>query len=90
MGYERKRGKLTELNALLRGKSDRFSEIVGDVAALSEVRYVITLDTDTQLPRDSARQMVGAMAHALNRPIFDAKRRAAWWMGTAFFSRASA
>jgi len=75
MGYERKRGKLTELNALLRGGSDRFSEIVGDTGALSEVRYVITLDTDTQLPRDSARHMVGAMAHILNRPVFDAERR---------------
>ena len=42
---------------------------------LSEVRYVITLDTDTQLPRDSARQMVGAMAHPLNRPVFDSERR---------------
>ncbi len=75
MGYERKRGKLTELNALLRGSSDRFSEIVGETDALAEVRYVITLDTDTQLPRDSARQMIGAMAHTLNRPIFDTNRQ---------------
>jgi hypothetical protein len=42
---------------------------------LAEVRYVITLDTDTQLPRDSARQMVGAMAHPLNRPILDSEHR---------------
>ena len=53
---------------------DRFAEIVGDTAMLREVRYVITLDTDTQLPRDSARDMVGAMAHPLNRPVFDPKR----------------
>jgi cellobiose phosphorylase/PAS domain-containing protein len=72
MGYERKRGKLMELNARLRGPCDRFSEIVGEQSILSDVRYVITLDTDTQLPRDAARQMVGAMAHTLNRPIFDA------------------
>ena len=55
MGYERKRGKLADLNSLLRGGSrDRFSLIVGDIAVLSNVKYVITLDTDTQLPRDSA------------------------------------
>ncbi len=51
MGYERKRGKLAELNSLLRGGSrDRFSLLVGDTAVLSNVKYVITLDTDTQLP----------------------------------------
>ncbi|RPI02028.1 MAG: cyclic beta 1-2 glucan synthetase, partial [Zetaproteobacteria bacterium] len=72
MGYERKRGKLAELNSLLRGGSrDRFSLIVGDLAVLSNVKYVITLDTDTQLPRESARQMVGAMTHPLNRPRYD-------------------
>jgi hypothetical protein len=75
MGYERKRGKLVELNAYLRGARDRFAEVVGDTTALGEVRYVITLDTDTQLPRDSARGMVGAMAHVLNRPVFDPVRR---------------
>jgi len=68
MGYERKRGKLAELNSLLRGGSrDRFSLVVGNTAVLSNVKYVITLDTDTQLPRDSAQQFVGAMAHPLNR-----------------------
>ena len=72
MGYERKRGKLADLNLLLRGGSgDRFSLIVGRTAGLSGVKYVITLDTDTQLPRDSARQFVGAMAHPLNRARFD-------------------
>src|SRR5262249_4032586 len=49
MGRERKRGKLAEFNALLRGREVRFDEIVGDTSVLSEVRYVITLDTDTQL-----------------------------------------
>ncbi len=75
MGYERKRGKLTEFNAFLRGAKEGFSDIVGDTAILKDVRYVITLDTDTQLPRDSARAMVGAMAHPLNRPVLDAERR---------------
>jgi cyclic beta-1,2-glucan synthetase len=74
MGFERKRGKLSEFNAFLRGERGRFAEVVGDVSDLAEARYVITLDTDTQLPRDSARQMVGAMAHPLNRPIVDPAR----------------
>jgi cellobiose phosphorylase len=75
MGYERKRGKLADLNALLRGKGrDRFSLVVGDIEALSGVRYVITLDTDTQLPREAARQFAGTMAHPLNRPRYDAEK----------------
>jgi len=72
MGYERKRGKLAELNLLLRGGSGSvFSLIVGNTEVLSKVKYVITLDTDTDLPRDSAWQLVGAMAHPLNRPQYD-------------------
>lgn len=71
MGRERKRGKLTDFNALLRGgRSDAFSVIVGNIRPLLTVRFVITLDTDTQLPRDSARQLIGCMAHPLNRPRF--------------------
>ncbi|HEY3278506.1 MAG TPA: glucoamylase family protein, partial [Syntrophorhabdaceae bacterium] len=76
MGYERKRGKLAELNSFLRGGSrDCFSLIVGNTDAISEVKYIITLDTDTQLPRDAARQFVGAMAHPLNRPHYDEEKQ---------------
>jgi len=76
IGQERKRGKLHDLNAFLRqGVSEPFSEIVGETDRLRNVRYVITLDTDTELPRDSASRMIGAMAHPLNRPVFDRKRR---------------
>ncbi|MGA7105696.1 MAG: glucoamylase family protein [Candidatus Deferrimicrobiaceae bacterium] len=72
MGYERKRGKLAELNLLLRGGApDRFSVVLGRTVNLSNVKFVIPLDTDTQLPRDSARQFVGAMAHPLNRARYD-------------------
>lgn len=75
MGYERKRGKLMEFNALLRGGArECFSEIVGDIAILPSIKYVITLDTDTQLPRDAARQLIGTMAHPLNRPEFHPER----------------
>jgi len=72
MGYERKRGKLADLNAFLRGTgANPFSCIAGSVEALAAVKYVITLDTDTQLPRDSARQFVAAIAHPLNRAQYD-------------------
>jgi cyclic beta-1,2-glucan synthetase len=72
MGYERKRGKLADLNRLLRGGSPEcFSHIAGDLSALPRIQYVITLDADTQLPRDAAQQLAGAMAHPLNRPVYD-------------------
>ncbi|PSJ16516.1 GH36-type glycosyl hydrolase domain-containing protein [Nitrosomonas supralitoralis] len=76
MGYERKRGKLADLNALLRDETreiavKRFSLIIGDITYLANVKYVITLDTDTQLPREVGHQLVGAMAHPLNRPRYD-------------------
>jgi cyclic beta-1,2-glucan synthetase len=72
MGYERKRGKLEQFNTLLRGGSrEPFPEIVGDLSILPTIRYVITLDTDTQLPRDTAYKLVGTMAHPLNRPQLD-------------------
>ncbi len=73
MGYERKRGKLEQFNARLRGGAHTaFSDIVGDTSLLASIRYVITLDTDTQLPRDAARTLVGNLAHPLNRPVYDA------------------
>ncbi|HEY6230737.1 MAG TPA: glucoamylase family protein [Pyrinomonadaceae bacterium] len=72
IGWERKRGKLEEFNQLLRGASDTsFASVVTDDALLRRVRYVITLDTDTQLPRDAARKLVGAAIHPLNRPRLD-------------------
>ncbi len=76
MGYERKRGKIADLNWLLRigphvNPGDRFSLIVGEISILANVKYVITLDTDTQLARDSAWQFIGAMAHPLNRARYD-------------------
>ncbi|HEX2920093.1 MAG TPA: glucoamylase family protein [Bacteroidales bacterium] len=76
MGYERKRGKLADLNALLLLDEKRnFSNITGDTTVLRKIRYVITLDTDTQLPRDTARKLAGTMAHPLNRPKYDQKKQ---------------
>ncbi|MGB1950682.1 MAG: hypothetical protein ACPHQ9_07960 [Marinobacter sp.] len=75
MGYERKRGKLEQFNARLRGGAHTaFSDIVGDQTVLDSIRYVITLDTDTQLPRDAAHALVGNLAHPLNRPVYSEAR----------------
>src|SRR4029077_15432374 len=73
IGWERKRGKLHELNRLLRGARDTSFVPTGGRAPLvpSGVRYVITLDADTRLPRGSAARLVGTIAHPLNRPRFD-------------------
>jgi cellobiose phosphorylase len=75
-GCERKRGKLADLNAYLRGGArERFMLVEGNTGELEGIRYVITLDADTQLPIDSARRMVAAMAHPLNQPLLDANGR---------------
>jgi cyclic beta-1,2-glucan synthetase len=72
MGWERKRGKLAELNLFLRGnRKTSFIEFPQSVP--QGIRYVIVLDADTQLPPGAARQLVGKMAHPLNRPVYDAK-----------------
>jgi cyclic beta-1,2-glucan glucanotransferase len=74
MGWERKRGKLHELNRLLRGATDTTFLANGEhaLAVPAAVRYVITLDSDTRLPRGAAKRLVGKLAHALNAPRFDA------------------
>ncbi len=74
MGWERKRGKLHELNRLLRGAADtNFLGAAGGPPLIpAGVRYVITLDADTRLLRDTVGRLVGKMAHPLNRPRFDA------------------
>jgi len=75
MGHERKRGKLGDINALLNGaEPGAFSLIVGGVECMPKIKYVITLDADTQLPRNVARHLVESMAHPLNRPIVDPLR----------------
>ena len=75
MGWERKRGKLLDLNQLLRGTYDAVPVKVGDLPVLPDVRYVITLDSDTQLPRDSAARLIGAMAHPLNQAVVNSDTR---------------
>ena len=74
IGWERKRGKLHELNRLLRGATDTtfVSTTQQPCVVPADVRYVVTLDADTRLPRDTVRRLIGKMAHPLNRPRFDA------------------
>ncbi len=70
MGWERKRGKIEEFNRLLRGATDTsFSTRVGPLELLPAVRFCITLDSDTQLPRDAARELIGIILHPLNQPV---------------------
>jgi len=72
MGWERKRGKLHEFNQLLRGaRETSFMLATAEPALLARVRFVITLDADTQLPRDAARRLIGKAIHPLNLPRFD-------------------
>ncbi len=73
MGWERKRGKLHELNALLRGSTttDILTSSRAGSSAPADVRFVLTLDADTRLPTGAVARLVGTIAHPLNRPSFD-------------------
>ncbi|MHB1460248.1 MAG: GH36-type glycosyl hydrolase domain-containing protein [Armatimonadota bacterium] len=72
MGWERKRGKLEEFNRLLRGNTETsFIPVVGDLTVIQGTRFVITLDEDTQLPRDAAKRLIGTLAHPLNQAIMN-------------------
>jgi cyclic beta-1,2-glucan synthetase len=75
MGWERKRGKLLDLNKLLVHSFDTFPVKAGPLQLLDRVRYVITLDSDTQLPRGSAARLTGTIAHPLNQAIIDPRLR---------------
>jgi len=72
MGWERKRGKLEEFNRLLRGDSGTSYKVSGsELDRVPHIRFVITLDVDTQLPHETARRLVGTLAHPLNQAQFD-------------------
>jgi cyclic beta-1,2-glucan synthetase len=73
MGWERKRGKIEEFNRLLRGATDTsFVVQVGALHILPSVKNTLTLDSDTRLPGDAAKELIGIIAHPMNRPHFDA------------------
>ncbi len=76
MGWERKRGKLEEFMRLMRGATDTsYTTKVGPWDVLAGTRYCITLDSDTQLPRDAARELIGIISHPLNRAVIDQRTR---------------
>lgn len=77
MGWERKRGKLEEFNSLLRGNKNTsfITNSEGLESLFFSIRYIITLDSDTQMPRDCARKLIGTMLHPLNQPEIDKKRK---------------
>ena len=75
MGWERKRGKLLDLNKLLAGEFDAFPIKAGRLDVLSQIRYVLTLDSDTQLPRGAAARLIGAIAHPLHQAVIDPRLR---------------
>lgn len=76
MGYERKRGKLSMLNNWLRNPGVQFSEMHSNaISPPAGVKYVITLDSDTVLPRDTAHKLVATMAHPLNHPVYDPQKQ---------------
>ena len=73
MGWERKRGKLLDFNRFLLNQADNFALKTGDLSLVEDgVRYVITLDLDTQLPREAAHKLIGTLAHPLNRAAINA------------------
>ncbi|ADL50417.1 glycosyltransferase 36 [Clostridium cellulovorans 743B] len=72
LGWERKRGKLMEFLDLLKGNEKvSYNVISGNLSNLRKSKYIITLDADTQLPMDTAKRLIGAMSHVLNRPVMD-------------------
>jgi len=74
MAWERKRGKIEELNRLLQGDKDTSLRlIVGKPEQLEGVRYIITLDSDSQLARDIGKKLVATISHPMNRPVIDLK-----------------
>src|SRR2546430_13997562 len=74
MAWDRKRGKVMDLNRLLTGNYDSFPVKAGDLSVLQDVRFVITLDADTEMPRGSAQRLIGTLAHPLNQAIFDPEK----------------
>jgi cellobiose phosphorylase len=74
LGKERKRGKLMEFMAFLKGDSHTFNIISSDISNLKDAKYIITLDADTFIPRDAAHRLVGAMSHILNKAVIQNKK----------------
>ena len=70
LGWERKRGLLNQFNEYILGNiSNPFkTNTITNVASMPPIKYIITLDADTDLVLNSAKELIGAMAHILNKP----------------------
>ena len=74
-GWERKRGALMEFNDLILGATDTsFAYASAKKPPFANIKYIITLDSDTILPMGMAKKMIATMAHPLNRPVIDSER----------------
>ncbi len=71
MGWERKRGAIIEINNLLQGKENTFFIKTGEVKNLKDLKFVITIDSDTNLKMGSAKKLIGIISHPLNRAVYD-------------------
>ena len=71
MGWERKRGAIIELNNMIKGKDSTFYIKTGDISKLRNLKYIITIDSDTNLRMNSAKKLIGIMAHPLNKAVYD-------------------
>ena len=81
--------QIEELNAYLCGEAKEELLLVGEKARLGNIRFVLTLDADTQLPHDTARRLVETLAHPLNRPRFSCRRSVGCWRDLSLFNPAS-
>ncbi len=75
LGWERKRGMITQFNDYLLGKiRNPFRANTLENQVKEKIKYIITLDADTDLVLNSAFELVGAMAHILNQPVIDKEK----------------
>lgn len=78
-GLRKKKGKLSAVNQLLLyNKTDAFSVIEGRYEELHGIKYVLTLDADTILPREAAWKIIATMAHPLNHAVVDKQKNRVW------------
>ena len=74
IGRERKRGAITDLVNAIKGDEKGFAVIHGDKSDLKKNKYIIALDSDTELEFDGARKLVSVAEHPINRPVINREK----------------
>lgn len=74
-GHERKRGAITDLVRLIKGENHEFSTLHGNVSRLKDTKYIMALDSDTQMPSGSLEKLTSIAAHPLNRPVISPSKQ---------------